>query len=272
MRVVVGLLGVVLLAALGGCAAGGPGPSAHPSPGTTYWDRSRMEQASPFGTPGVGHTAPPTVANAKIGALFSAGGGTHFCTASVVASPKLSVLVTAAHCVYGNGRARTDLTFVPAYREGSAPYGEWPVTHVVVDPRWADHADPDSDVAFVDVGTVGGRRVGSVLGANVLGIGESYTKLVRITGYPSARESPISCVNTTRRYSATQLVIDCTDFTGGTSGSPWVADLDPITRSGTVVGVIGGHEEGGSTADTSYSVYFGDGVRALYERAVSEER
>lgn len=268
---IVGVLGVLLLA-LAGCGTAA-GHGARSSPRTTYWDRRRMEQASPFGTPGVGHTAPPTVANARVGALFSAGGtGSHFCTASVVASPKRSVLVTAAHCVYGDGGARADLAFVPAYREGSAPYGRWPVEHVLVDRRWADDADPDDDVAFVDLGTVGGRRIGDVLGANRLGTGESYTKHVTITGYPSAKESPISCVNTTRRYSATQLTVDCTDFTGGTSGSPWITDLDPITRTGTVMGVIGGHEEGGSTADTSYSVYFGAAVRTLYDRAVADER
>ncbi|MFD0347387.1 hypothetical protein ACFQ0M_17615 [Kitasatospora aburaviensis] len=46
-----------------------------------------------------------------------------------------------------------------------------------------------------------------------------------------------------------------------------MTDFDPDTRTGTVVGVIGGHEEGGNTPDTSYSSYFGDRVRALYDRA-----
>ncbi|GAA4208653.1 trypsin-like serine peptidase [Actinocatenispora rupis] len=272
MRVRVVVLGAVLVALLGGCGVAASGPSTRSSPQVTYWDRKRMEQASPFGTPGVGHTAPPTVGNARVGALFSgSGSGNHFCTASVVDSPKKSVLITAAHCVYGDGQARSDLAFVPAYRDGDAPYGTWPVRHVIVDPHWASNNDPDYDVAFVDLGTVKGKRIADVLGANRLGWNESYTKRVKITGYPSAKESPISCVNTTRKYSTTQLTIDCTDFTGGTSGSPWLTDLDPITRTGTVIGVIGGYEAGGSTADTSYSVYFDKDVKKLYDQAVGEE-
>ncbi|GAA4847700.1 hypothetical protein [Kitasatospora terrestris] len=61
--------------------------------------------------------------------------------------------------------------------------------------------------------------------------------------------------------------IDCPDRTGGTSGSPWVTDLDPTTRTGAVVGVIGGYREGGDTADTSSSSYSGDRVRVPYQRA-----
>jgi hypothetical protein len=38
---------------------------------------------------------------------------------------------------------------------------------------------------------------------------------------------------------------------------------------GTVVGVIGGHDEGGAADDVSYSVYFDASVRKLYETAVA---
>ncbi|MGW3458739.1 serine protease, partial [Streptomyces olivaceoviridis] len=60
-----------------------------------------------------------------------------------------------------------------------------------------------------------------------------------------------------------QQRIDCPDFTSGTSGSPWV------NGDGQVVGVLGGHEEGGSTADTSYSVALGGEAAELYRDATA---
>ncbi|BCJ34946.1 hypothetical protein Athai_24490 [Actinocatenispora thailandica] len=234
-----------------------------------------MRSASPFGTPGVRRTARPTVGAARVGAVFSHNGsGGHFCTASIVDSPGDSVILTAAHCVHGGkgGHESTDLVFVPGYRDGEAPYGQWPIRHVVVDRRWARDSDPDYDVAFADVATVHGRHVGDVFGGNHLGYDRGYRLPVQITGYPDATEQPITCGNDTTRFSAGQLRIACTGFPGGTSGSPWVTDLNRETHTGTVIGVIGGYQAGGATPDVSYSPYFGAGVLDLYRTAVRDER
>ncbi|MEV0841069.1 serine protease [Actinocatenispora sera] len=243
-------------------AAGGP------------WSGPRMRSASPFGTPGVQHTARPTLGAARVGAVFSDNGaGGHFCTASIVDSPGDSVILTAAHCVHAGrgGHESTDLVFVPGYRDGDAPYGEWSITHVVVDRRWVQHSDPDYDVAFADVATVHGRRVGDVFGGNTLGYDRGYRLRVQITGYPASTEQPITCGNETTKFSAGQLRIECAGFPGGTSGGPWVTDLNRETHTGTVIGVIGGYQAGGATPDVSYSPYFGAGVLALYRTAVRDE-
>jgi hypothetical protein len=70
--------------------------------------------------------------------------------------------------------------------------------------------------------------------------------------------------------SATQLAFDCDGYTGGTSGSPWVTGFDPRTRTGTIVGVIGGYQQGGDTPSVSYSAYFGSGVQQLYQQATGQ--
>jgi hypothetical protein len=46
--------------------------------------------------------------------------------------------------------------------------------------------------------------------------------------------------------------------------------VDPSTGRGTVVGVIGGYQTGGNDPDVSYSISFGDDVRALYRTAVAK--
>jgi hypothetical protein len=61
----------------------------------------------------------------------------------------------------------------------------------------------------------------------------------------------------------------CGEYTDGTSGSPWVTHFDRRTRTGTIVGVIGGYEQGGGTPAISYSSYFGPAVQQLYQQAIA---
>ena len=90
---------------------------------------------------------------------------------------------------------------------------------------------------------------------------------MRVTGYPDSAEEPIACINWTSRESASQLRFECGGYSGGTSGSPWVTRFNPRTRNGTIVGVIGGYQEGGSTASISYSPILGEQVQQLYRQA-----
>ncbi|GGY09968.1 trypsin-like serine peptidase [Streptomyces hiroshimensis] len=211
-------------------------------------------------------------ASPAVGPLFYTGQGApgHGCSASVVHSPKGDLIITAAHCVYQDG-FRTDIAFVPGYRDGVAPYGVWVPTSVDLDPEWAADRDPDHDVAFLRVRRAGGGDTGTkpleqVTGAERIRFRPAAGRPTRVIGYPLGEERPVSCQNRTTAYSPTQLQFDCADLPNGTSGGPLLTDIDPATGLGTVNGVIGGHDEGGDE-QTSYSSYFGDGIESLYRRA-----
>ncbi|MEU9986385.1 trypsin-like peptidase domain-containing protein [Streptomyces sp. NPDC048045] len=216
----------------------------------------------PFGVTAV---ADVTSQNKRIGALFDADrvgklAGGHFCSASVVHSPQRTLIVTAAHCVdEDNG----DLVFVPGYRDGKAPYGVWKVGKRFLPDGWAKKQSEDSDIAFVHLEEVGGKRIEDVVGGNrfVPGVATGATA-VTVTGYPDSREAPITCTNRPAPQGRTQQRIDCPEFTGGTSGSPW------INGDRQIVGVLGGHDKGGTTADTSYSVVLRREAAELYRDAI----
>jgi V8-like Glu-specific endopeptidase len=274
------LVAGALAAGVGGC---GSASAIHRAErdlrGTVdYWTRQRLRAARPWrGTPRVPAPVPSAhtafLKAGRVGAIFAhSASGNHFCTASAVDSPRHDLLITAAHCISDSkdGGLQQDIVFIPGYRDGSAPYGIWTPSKLIVDPRWASSSDPDYDVGFVVLSPLDGKNIEDVLGANRLGFSPSYTSLVRVTGYPNSVGDPVTCKNMTSRQSAAQLRFDCGGFFDGTSGSPWVTAFDPVTRTGTIIGVIGGYQEGGDTDAISYSSYFGPGIRQLYQRAEAE--
>ncbi len=212
------------------------------------------------GTPAVG--ALFTVANHKL--------VSHFCTASVVHSKAENLLITAAHCVYSGGPPpRGSVAFVPGYRSGKDPRGVWAVTAVYVDKAWMLHRNVNNDVAFLIAGRAG-THIERHTGAESLGIGRP-AQLVDVIGYPDSTSKPITCTAPARvfRTDPRQLVFDCDAYTAGTSGGPFLAHVSAKTGDGTVIGVIGGWQEGGDSPNVSYSARFFTNVRDLYSEATS---
>src|SRR6201996_760058 len=218
-----------------------PGPHSVPA-AAAYWNRIRLLGALPLmdnggriPLPGESADSRPTASgeSLRVGALFvHSASGNHFWTASVVSSPGKDLLITAAHCI-----------------DGGKGGGYRPDIGVIQPPA--------------------GHSIEAVPGADQLGTDQRTDYLVHVTGYPDSANAPISCVNWTSEQSSTQLRFECGGYTGGTSGSPWVAHFSTRSRTGTIVGVIGGYEEGGNTPSVSYSVRFGTAVQSLYQQAIA---
>ena len=220
---------------------------------------SPSQSGQPFsGTPAVG--ALFTTSHGKL--------GQHFCTASVVSSPDGDLVITAAHCAAG--AVSNGVVFVPGYHGGVNPYGVWTVTKVYTDQAWASSANQDDDVAFLRVSQPGSATpIEDVTGAETLGTGTSARQMVEVVGYPDGASQPVACRNWTREPMADQIEFDCGGYPDGTSGGPFLADVDPLTGQGTVIGVIGGYEQGGLVPQVSYSTMFEANVAALYRTAAA---
>jgi V8-like Glu-specific endopeptidase len=204
-----------------------------------------------------------------VGALFSTSSGhlgQHFCTGSVVASPAGDLVITAAHCMQGKQPGD-----VPEYHRSQQPFGVWTVSQVFVDRAWASAQNPNDDFAFLIVSQPGDATpIQDLTGGEKLGTGWKPVQKVQVIGYPDGRQRPISCSSATRAFGAHQLEFDCGGYTNGTSGGPFLANVHTATGLGTVIGVIGGYEQGGDTPSVSYSARFGSSVRALYNKAVAK--
>jgi V8-like Glu-specific endopeptidase len=203
--------------------------------------------------------------------LFTASAGKlgqHFCTASVVDSPGGDLAITAAHCVTSTSGT---IDFVPGYDNGRTPYGVWTVTKVYVDQAWNSSSNPDDDFAFLRISQPGSSvPVEDETGAEKLATGTPAShQQVQAIGYPNSSDQPITCQNWLREPMASQLEFDCGGYTDGTSGGPFLSEVNQKTGQGMVIGVIGGYQQGGDYPQISYSSVLGANAAALYKTAVA---
>ncbi|MFC1440916.1 serine protease [Streptacidiphilus sp. N1-10] len=237
------------------------------SAATASASATKSTAAAPITTTGQSVTLTSDEQPSQVGAIFSGSiSDGHTCTASVVDSPAGDLIVTAAHCLSSGS---STATFVPGYHDGTAPYGEWKITDVIESSAWTDNQSEDDDVAFAVVQPLNGKSLQSVVGAYSLDTSGVTDTTVQITGYPSDTDEPITGTCLSTAFSSTQLQVACTGYPGGTSGSGWLENYDASTGSGTLIGVIGGYQEGGDTDDVSYAALFDDSVQSLYQQAVT---
>lgn len=260
-------------------SAGGPG-SLSPEP-TAGRPAHATSPAAAAAGPGstvdrpVKAASPPSArpfgGTSVAGVLYrpESGVSSHFCSASVVHSAAGNLVVTAAHCVYSDG-AKSGIAFAPGFHNGQLPYGSWPVTKVVVSQSWQDTNDPDEDVAFLQVApSANGASLESVTGADQIAFSQGFGMPVTVPAYPQGSDTPITCVAPAVKFRATQTEWDCRGYPDGTSGAPFLTKVEAGGEKGTVIGVIGGYQQGGDTPDISYSAYFGSAIQALYQSASS---
>lgn len=207
-----------------------------------------------------------------VGALFvdQKGKLTHFCTASVVASPAGDLLLTAAHCLEGRSLSPAgSVVFAPEYHSGKFPLGTFEVRRAFTDNAWQKHRNPDDDFAFLIAGKPG-QNVQKKTGAETLQTGTRLPRQVQVIGYPDATTRPITCSRQARaftRHGLHQMVFDCPGYTDGTSGGPFLINVKAATGDGKVIGAIGGYQQGGDTPSVSYSAQFLANIAALYKTA-----
>jgi V8-like Glu-specific endopeptidase len=256
-------------------------PAAAQAAARSFWTRARMESATPAGAVAAKVRAstpspPPGIPNPTsingvptVGALFfTTGSQAHFCTASVVDSAILNLVLTAAHCVYGSTPA-ANIAYVPEWHQGVSPFGSWTVQSVTVASGWQKSHDPALDFAFLRVTPPAStkRPIQAVTGGLSLSANAGYAHPIYVIGYNDTGSQPIGCATASFEFEAGQMAFYCNSFWDGTSGGPWIVHLNSVTGSGAVIGNIGGYEQGGDEPWESFSDYYSSSILALFAQA-----
>ncbi|MFF4424873.1 trypsin-like serine peptidase [Streptomyces sp. NPDC001549] len=268
-----------------------------------FWTAERMRGATPLdvtAVPGVARTpvatsaAPTTIAPTaaasptafpQAGGAWTGGGAvvktsgrvfftmgdrTASCSGDSVTSANGSTVITAGHCVKYQGAWHTNWVFVPAYNNGSAPYGQWSATKTFATDQWAASEDMNMDVGLAVVAPLNGQTLSQAVGAQGIAFNGGYNKKMYSFGFPAAAP-----------YDGTKLVycsgnsgkdflltkdhsLGC-NMTGGSSGGPWFQDFNEATGLGTQVSV----NSFGYTflPNRMYGPYFGNEAKAAYDKA-----
>jgi hypothetical protein len=199
--------------------------------------------------------------------FFTLGGSDYVCSGSATSSSNADVVSTAGHCVNeGPGSFATNWVFVPAYNNGSAPYGTWTARTLVTTGEWANNGDINYDTGFAVMNTNAGSHLTSVVGgqgvAFNLARGLSYTAY----GYPAAPpfdgETLKSCAGTAvdDTFGGTQSQGISCNMTGGSSGGPWF--------TGGVQNSINSFGYDG-VANTMFGPYWGSVIQGAYNAAAT---
>ncbi len=209
------------------------------------------------------YTSAPTRTNGKV--FFSDGGSNYVCSGTAVLSGNKSVVWTAGHCVHdGASNFHTNWSFVPAYADGSAPYGEWTARTLLTTSGWASGGDfsYDNGAAVVNAN---GSALTDVVGGRNIAFNTARNQNYAAHGYPAAppfNGQRLWVCNSPLVYDDTSanpptMGIDC-DMTGGSSGGGWIA-------GGSVVSV---NSYGYTTLpNVMFGPYQGSVAQSLYTQA-----
>ncbi|MFE2301228.1 trypsin-like serine protease [Streptomyces sp. NPDC059445] len=214
-----------------------------------------------------------------------------YCAGTVVPSPGKDLVLTAAHC-FDNQDQHMKQVFVPKHsKDHPAPYGLFPIKvgQIYADPRYmrrgGDHDNTGLDFAILKTEPRSdGKKLQDVVGAIPIGYGTGFDHpKTRVIGYPwldngdphyHPKQDPLDCVSPMKKFTTgdeggwkggTFSQIDCDGYVSGTSGGPFIIGGDDPK----VVGVTGGWQTGGHSADTSYSSYFDSDLKRIYDAAVA---
>ncbi len=212
---------LLALGALLGPAGAAASPRLHPpaGPGATvssasaeaakiaaYWTPARMRSTPPLGAaraedplavasfaPVADATVAPFAVNGRI--FVRQGRKRGYCSGTAINSPTRRLVLTAGHCVNTGPRGPRGSTawsryleFVPAYTDGTAPYGTFIARRpeVYAPKAWIKQGSPNFDVGAVLTGpnSAGTFVADAVGGGATIAVDRSRHELFQTFGYP----------------------------------------------------------------------------------------
>ena len=203
--------------------------------------------------------------------FFTFGGSNYVCSANAISSANESTVATAGHCLNeGPGTFATRFTFVPAYQNGSAPYGQWTATELHAPTNWTSGGDITYDTGFAVVSSPTGVSLSDTVGASGVAFNDSRGLTYSAFGYPAASpftgETLQSCYGTATNdpYGQSESQgIPC-NMTGGSSGGPWFIG----SSSAGVQNSLSSFGSGG-VKNTMFGPYWGAAIASVYDSASS---
>ncbi|MFC1922288.1 trypsin-like serine peptidase [Chloroflexota bacterium] len=219
-----------------------------------------------------------------IGVLFFSQYGVDYrCSAASIGK---DAVWTAGHCIHtGDGTEggwSEDVIFVPAYKNGEAPFGVWTAYNTWTKGSWYSSKDLRFDMGGAVLNTnSSGKMISQVVGN--LGFSYNLNSSIELWfnfGYPSeapfdgrwqyictgpfAYDDPVG-PNLNTPWSPPYPVGMGCDMTRGSSGGPWIKDFSGVAGSANFLNGNTSYRHL-SNPEELFSPYFGDAAKTLWNQ------
>ncbi|HEX6388995.1 MAG TPA: hypothetical protein VFZ89_06105 [Solirubrobacteraceae bacterium] len=217
----------------------------------SYWTDARMKAAKPRdkAKPGGGGGATggvrsyePAVYPKEHGKVFFSDGGSNWvCSGTAVTGATGSVVWTAGHCSWsasGSGPV-TNFMFVPAFKDGAAPYGRFAATSIYSATGWKTSEEYGVDVGAARVATnESGKTLAQAVGGRAIAFNQPRQITYHLIGYPAAgkfngqrmRVCDSPWLRDDLSTTPDAIGVGC-DMTGGSSGGGWLNDANVLVSN-----------------------------------------
>jgi V8-like Glu-specific endopeptidase len=222
-----------------------------------------------FPNGGAAWTGGGAIVNTAGRVFFTFQGRNASCSGNAVTSANKSTIITAGHCVKLEGSFHTNWTFVPAYNNGTAPFGTWTARATMATPQWVASEDINFDVGAAVVNTLNGQSLTDVVGAQGVSFNQPRAQAMYAFGWPAAAPYDgtrmIYCSgNTFNAFLSNGIGLTC-NMTGGASGGPWLRQFSEATGTG-LVNSVNSHKIN-FIPTWMFGPYFGTDAQNLYNTA-----
>jgi V8-like Glu-specific endopeptidase len=198
--------------------------------------------------------------------------GNYFCSGTVVRARNKRLVVTAGHCVFGDGTFADNWMFVPGKDGSKERYGRWTARRLAVPAAWQSSEDLRYDVGMATMRNRNGKPIQNVVGARGIAFDKGRNLHFDAFGYPA--RPPFNGGQLWRCDSRSTgsdsgpppapTGIRC-DMTGGSSGGGWVIGrhrVNSVTSYGydPLCPMVCPDPDG----EKLYGPYFGEVIHDLY--------
>lgn len=166
-------------------------------------------------------------------------GGNWVCSGSLVNSNGKDLVITAGHCVYGTAGGEipagetwhSNWVFAPDYSNGYAPFGYWYAKQLWTLNNYINYGDEQDDLgAALLWPNSNGTQAVNLLGGQGIAWNQSSSQFIYDFGYPAAApfngQTMQYCTNNSGwGWLAAMEFLPC-NFTGGSSGGPWLMNFN----------------------------------------------
>lgn len=243
------------------------------APGTSAPAQAGSPGAAPLQLPGAHsqvwtqHGVMPATTVGTLYFVTNTGQGAS-CTATVINAPNHDTIWTAGHCVNdGSGHWYSHFDFVPDRHDGMSPFVDWSATKVAAPHGWTDLGLDSYDVGALALAANGNGKAQDVVGSQGYKFGYGYEWSVYAFGYPANLWAPYRrtdveqlryCTGNTWKVGIifTHEGFNC-DMGHGSSGGPWLSDLQLGRGWGYIVGNNNEHVGDNNSLETR-SPHLGD--------------